>query len=105
VRRVERTALVVLTWADAICNRLYGSRFNPLYQSGTIVVALYLVLLVTGLWLTLFYRVGSPWESVARITADPWTGNWVRTLHRYASDLAVLATLVHAFRMFAQGRS
>jgi ferredoxin/coenzyme F420-reducing hydrogenase delta subunit len=63
------------------------------------------VLLATGLWLLLFYRVGAPWESVARLTADPWTGRWVRGLHRYASDLAVVATVVHAFRMFAQGRS
>ena len=104
-RPTERLALRLLRLADALCDRLYGQRFNPLYQSGTIVMALYLVLLVTGLWLLLFYRVGAPWESVARITADPWTGNWVRGLHRYASDLAVAATAVHAFRMFAQGRS
>jgi ferredoxin len=101
----ERLALRLLTAADALANRLYGWRFNPLYQSGTIVVALYGVLLVTGLWLILFYRVGAPWESVARLTANPWAGNWVRGLHRYASDLAVVATAVHAFRMFAEGRS
>jgi ferredoxin/coenzyme F420-reducing hydrogenase delta subunit len=103
--RPERLALRLLTAADTVANRLYGQRFNPLYQSGTIVVALYLVLLVTGLWLILFYRVGTPWESVAWITASPWTGRWVRSLHRYASDLAVVATAVHAFRMFAQGRT
>ena len=103
--RPERLALRLLTVADTVANRLYGQRFNPLYQSGTIVAALYLVLIVTGLWLILFYRVGAPWESVARITASPWTGNWVRSLHRYASDLAVVATAVHALRMFAQGRS
>jgi Pyruvate/2-oxoacid:ferredoxin oxidoreductase delta subunit/coenzyme F420-reducing hydrogenase delta subunit len=101
----ERLAYRLLAAADALCNRLYGQRFNPLYQSGTIVVALYLVLLVTGLWLTVFYRVGAPWESVARVTDNPWMGNWVRGLHRYASDLAVVATAVHAVRMFAQGRS
>jgi ferredoxin len=101
----EHGARRLLSAADALCNRLYGQRFNPLYQSGTIVVALYLVLLVTGLWLILFYRVGAPWASVARLTADPWAGNWVRGVHRYASDLAVVATAVHAFRMFAQGRS
>ena len=104
-RGAERLALRLLTTADALCNRLYGWRFNPLYQSGTIVVALYLVLVVTGVWLTVLYRVGAPWESVARITENPWAGNWVRGVHRYASDLAVLATIVHAFRMFAQGRS
>lgn len=102
---LARTALRPLAAADALCNRLYGWRFNPLYQSGTIVVTLYLVLVATGLWLLLFYRIGSPYESVAWVTANPWIGNWVRGLHRYASDLAVVATLVHAYRMFAQGRS
>ena len=103
--RVERAAARLLTAGDAFCNRLYGQPYNPLYQSGTIVLALYLVLVVTGLWLLLFYRVGAPWASVAQLTADPWLGSWVRGVHRYASDLAVLATLVHAARMFAQGRS
>ena len=104
-RPAERLALRVLTAADAACDWLYGWRYNPLYQSGTIVVALFLTLLVTGVWLILFYRVGAPWASVARLTDSPWTGNWVRGLHRYASDAAVVATLAHAFRMFAQARS
>jgi quinol-cytochrome oxidoreductase complex cytochrome b subunit/coenzyme F420-reducing hydrogenase delta subunit len=91
--------------ADRAFHRLYGWRLNPLYQSGTLVVALWLVLLITGLWLLLFYRIGEPWGSVARLTADPWTGNWVRGLHRYASDAAVVATLLHALRMLVQHRS
>jgi ferredoxin len=105
LRTLERMALGLLARADALCNRWYGWRFNPLYQSGTIVVSLYLTLLVTGLWLILFYRVGSPWESVDRITGDLWLGNWVRGLHRYATDAAVVFTALHAFRMFAQARS
>jgi ferredoxin len=105
LRTIERLACRLLTAIDAIANRWYGWRFNPLFQSGTIVVALYLALLITGLWLILFYRVGAPWESVAGVTANLWVGNWVRGLHRYASDAAVVATAVHAFRMFVQGRS
>ena len=101
----ERLALQLLNRVDAIANRWYGWRYNPLYQSGTIVVALYVTLVVSGLWLILFYRVGSPWESVAALTANVWLGNWVRGLHRYSSDAAVVATLIHAFRMFAQARS
>ena len=104
-RAAERVALRLLASADALCNRLYGSRLNPLYQSGTIVVALLLVLIATGLWLTLFYRVGAPYASVAAIDADPWTGRWVRGVHRYASDAAILFTVVHMVRMLAQGRS
>jgi len=105
VRTIERLALRLLAACDAAGNRLYGWRFNPLYQSGTLVVALYLTIVATGLWLILFYRVGSPWESIASLTGNPWIGNWVRGLHRYASDAALIATAVHAFRMFAQGRS
>jgi Pyruvate/2-oxoacid:ferredoxin oxidoreductase delta subunit/coenzyme F420-reducing hydrogenase delta subunit len=97
--------LRAITAADALCNRVYGWRYNPLYQSGTIVTALLLVLLVTGLWLTFLYRVGEPYASVARITANPWWGNWVRGVHRYASDAAIVAIIVHAARMYAQGRS
>lgn len=95
----------VLGRLDAWVNRLYGWRFNPLYHSGAIAAVLFLVLLVTGLYLLIFYRIGAPYDSVARISADPWLGRWIRALHRYASDAAVVAILVHAFRLFAQGRS
>jgi ferredoxin len=105
LRPLERLALGLLARADALCNRWYGWRFNPLYQSGTIVVSLYVTLLATGLWLILFYRVGAPWASVDRITSDPWFGNWVRGLHRFSTDAAVVFTAIHAFRMFAQARS
>jgi Pyruvate/2-oxoacid:ferredoxin oxidoreductase delta subunit/coenzyme F420-reducing hydrogenase delta subunit len=102
---LERLVRRPLAAADALGNRLYGWKYNPLYQSGTIVVALLIVLIVTGIWLLLFYRVGAPWESVARLTANLWIGNWVRGLHRYASDAALVAAAIHALRMFAQSRS
>lgn len=103
--RRESVSEWLLARADALGNKCFGPQANPLYQSGTLVVALYLVLVVTGVWLILFYRIGQPWESVARLTANPWIGNWVRGLHRFASDAAIVATLVHAVRMFVQGRS
>ncbi|MGD2135423.1 MAG: cytochrome b N-terminal domain-containing protein, partial [Gemmatimonadales bacterium] len=86
-------------------NRLYGWRFNPLYHSGALTVALFLVVLATGLYLIFFYRIGTPYASVQRITEQPWLGRWIRSLHRYASDAAVVAVLLHMFRVFAQGRS
>lgn len=100
-----RRAARMLSAADALANRIYGSRFNPLYQSGTIAAVLLLVLLATGLWLLLFYRIGSPWDSVAEITAAPLMGNWVRGVHRYASDAALVATLAHALRIVIQRRA
>ncbi|HSG08544.1 MAG TPA: cytochrome b N-terminal domain-containing protein [Longimicrobiales bacterium] len=104
-RVLQKAARVALARLDAWFNALYTWRYNPLYHSGALVVACFLVLLATGLYLLLFYRIGSPYASVARITDQALTGRWIRTLHRYVSDLAVAAMLVHAVRMFVQGRS
>ncbi len=101
----ERALWRPLARADALMNRLYGWRYNPLYQSGGLVLAMLAVVTVTGLYLLLFYRIGSPFESVARINGQVWSGRWIRALHRYASDAAVVAALVHALRLFCQGRS
>ena len=102
---LRRAAWRPLSAVDGVLNRLYGWRYNPLYQSGALAVVLLGVVSVTGLYLFLFYRIGAPYESVERITAQAWTGRWIRGLHRYASDAALVAVGVHAIRMFAQGRS
>jgi quinol-cytochrome oxidoreductase complex cytochrome b subunit len=102
---LERAARGVLGPVDRWLNRLYGSRYNPVYWSGPISVGLLVVLLITGVYLLLFYRIGAPYESVERITEQAWGGRWIRSLHRYASDAAVVSIAVHAFRMFAQHRS
>lgn len=105
MRPLQRWFRGLLTALDATLTRAYGWENNPLHQTGTVAVAMLLVLLVTGLYLVLFYRVGSPAASVGRLAADPWLGAWIRTMHRYASDLFVVAAVMHAGRMFAQDRS
>jgi len=105
MRLLQRLFRRLLTGLDAVLTRLYGWQRNPIHQAGTVAVAMLLVLLATGLYLVLYYRVGSPAASVARLAADPWLGGWMRTLHRYASDLFVIAAGLHALRMFAQDRS
>lgn len=105
MRLPERAARGLLGGIDAAANRLYGWRWNPVHQSGSLAVAMLLLLLATGLPLIFLYRIGSPAESVALIAADPWLGSWTRSLHRYASDLFLVAAGLHMLRMFAQGRS
>lgn len=94
-----------LTRLDGWADRLYGWKWNPLYQSGALVIACLAVLLVTGLYLIFFYRIGAPYESMVRIDGQIWGGRWIRSLHRYAADAAVVAVVVHALRMFCQGRT
>lgn len=104
IRSLERGARRTLSAIDAAGTRAYGSAWNPVHQSGTVAVAMLLVLLVTGLYLVLFYRLGSPWQSVSRMAADPWLGSWMRSLHRYATDVFLIAAALHMLRMFAQAR-
>lgn len=105
MRILARGARRFVAGLDAAANRLYGWRANPIHQSGTVAVTMLLALIATGLYLVFVYRVSAPAASVARIAADPWLGRWLRSLHRYASDLFVLAGALHLIRMFAQRRS
>lgn len=105
MRPVERGTRRLLNGLDTAANRLYGTAWNPLHQTGTVAVAMLVTLIATGLYLILIYRIGSPAASVASLAADPWLGSWIRSLHRYASDVFVLAAVLHLLRMFAQSRS
>jgi ferredoxin len=104
VVREPTRAFRALARIDGLANRIYTSRYNPLYHTGALSIGLLLVLVVTGLYLLLFYRLGAPYESVARVQEQVWTGRWIRGLHRYASDALVVAIALHAFRMYAQRR-
>ena len=89
---------------DEAADRLWSSRLNPLHQSGTIAIVSFGVLVTTGIYLFLFYSIDGPYESVSRIENDLLGGGWVRSLHTYSADLALLAILVHALKMFLAGR-
>lgn len=102
---LQLVARNALRRGDAALNRLYGWRYNPIYHSGVIATALMGILLITGIYLLFVYRISRPYDSVARMTEQVWAGRWIRGVHRYASDAAVVAILLHALRMFAQGRS
>ena len=84
---------------------MYTARCNPFYHSGATTVALLAVLLITGIYLLLFYRIGAPYASVRAIHEQVWLGRWIRGVHRFASDAAVVMSAVHAFRMYAQRRT
>lgn len=84
---------------------IWGQTWNPLHQSGNIASLCFLVALVTGLYLFLFYRIADPHQSLARIEDDIWLGSWVRALHRYAADLAMVAIVVHLLRKLIQGHT
>lgn len=94
-------------WAlvERLFDALYGSRWNPLHQTGNVAVLAFLVCLATGVFLFLFYEIADPHGSVAAIEGRIFLGGWVRSIHRYAADLALVAVLVHLVRKFVQGQT
>ena len=90
---------------DRLFNWVYTARYNPLYQSGALTVGLFLVMLVTGIYLLIFYKTGAPYDSVAWMQSQVWHGRWIRSLHRYASNAAMVAAMFHMLRVFLQGRT
>jgi len=80
-------------------------RFNPLYHTGTITIFLLVVILLTGIYLTMFYPFGFTfsYQAVSKIEAN-LIGRVIRAMHRYASDAAVIFALLHGWRTFFQDR-
>ena len=103
--RGTRAIAAILRSLDALFDRLYGSRYNPLYRSGTLATLCLTVALLTGVYLLFVYELGRPYESVLAIQRDAFVGRWIRALHRYASDAAVVAVAVHVVRLLVQGKT
>lgn len=80
-------------------------RLNPLPHAGTISVFLLIVVVVTGVYITLFFGFGfeASYHSVEKMEDHPLQ-SVIRTVHRYASAGLVLTTLVHGWRIFVAGR-
>jgi len=106
-RRVLRRLGAWYQWGEVLINRLVSFPLNPLYYTGTIAVFSLAVATVTGIYLFLFYRVGSDaaHASIEGIMAHPFgIGALMRSLHRYASDAAILAAVLHGAKMLLNDR-
>lgn len=80
-------------------------RLNPLPHAGTITVFLLGVVIVSGLYITLFFEFGyvASYRSVEAMNGHD-IQKVVRALHRYSSAVLVLTTLVHAWRILVAQR-
>ena len=93
-------------WAriESIIDRGSGVKWNPIYHTGQIAIFLLVVLLVTGLYLTVFYRPGADraFASVAGMS-DTWLGSLMRTVHRYASGSLILVSTLPVLKSLLRG--
>lgn len=95
--RVDRA----LAWCDGLIGRVLPVDANPLARPGAAANLALIVAVLTGVALLIWY---SPSVQFAYSSLDAMRGHtlggWVRALHRYSSDLAMLLLLVHAGRTF-----
>jgi ferredoxin len=84
---------------DAI-NRVYPEDFNPLYYTGGLSNLFLTVLVLSGIFLFLYYvpSFNDAYSSVQFITAQVPYGIIIRGIHRYAADAFMIAILLHFFR-------
>jgi quinol-cytochrome oxidoreductase complex cytochrome b subunit len=92
---------------DDWINRIYPADFNPLYYTGGLSNLFLTVLVLSGIFLFLYYvpSFNDAYTSVQYITGVPPFdvngvpyGQIIRGIHRYASDGFVIAILLHFFR-------
>ena len=95
----------LLARADAFFDRVYSSRFNPLSRTGMLAALLLTAALVSGVYLLFVYELARPYDSMVAIQRDVVLGRWIRALHRYASDAAVVAVALHVARLVVQGKT
>ncbi|MDH5394744.1 MAG: cytochrome b N-terminal domain-containing protein, partial [Gammaproteobacteria bacterium] len=103
INPIKRTFLAMEAWF----NVAFGSELNPLYNIGRLAFFFFWIVLISGLYIFIFFDTSltGAYASVEYMTHEQWyVGGVMRSLHRYASDAAVITILLHMFREFALGR-
>lgn len=95
--RIDRA----LAWIDGLIARFLPADVNPLARSGAAANLSLVVATLSGIALLIWYSpsVQFAYTSVEAMRGGT-LGGWVRALHRYSSDLAMLLLFVHAGRTF-----
>ena len=104
MQSVARKGLNLLQWP---LQRAFGADLNPLNHLGALTIYFFWIVLVSGIWLLIFFRtsVAGAYESVEYLTHEQWyLGGIMRSLHRYASDAAIVTIVLHVAREFAFDR-
>jgi quinol-cytochrome oxidoreductase complex cytochrome b subunit/coenzyme F420-reducing hydrogenase delta subunit/Fe-S-cluster-containing hydrogenase component 2 len=85
----------------------FGSQHNPFFHLGALTIYLFWIALVTGIYLFVFWEMSvvGAYRSVEYLTHDQWyLGGVMRSLHRYASDAAVITIVLHLTRELIRDR-
>ncbi|MFN8596612.1 MAG: cytochrome bc complex cytochrome b subunit [Anaerolineae bacterium] len=81
------------------------TRLYPTFRLGLISTALFLIEILTGLFLMIYYTPapGTSYENMLRILSNVPMGQFVRDIHRLAAEGMVIAVWLHMGRTFLTG--
>ncbi|HEY3359197.1 MAG TPA: cytochrome b N-terminal domain-containing protein [Polyangia bacterium] len=80
--------------------RVPRHRHSAWYMLGGFALFFFLVQVVTGVLLMVYYRPDHPWQSVQRIVTEVPFGNVIRSVHHWGANLMVLVLFLHLFSTF-----
>ncbi len=103
LQAIQKSAGSIFSLLNQALERGFGTRLNPLQHLGALTIFFFWIVLVSGIWLFIFFRtsVDGAYESVEYLTHDQWYfGSVMRSLHRYASDAAVVTLVLHIAKEF-----
>ncbi len=105
--RVRRLVRHGLERTESVFDAAFTPAWNPLYQLGALGWFFYWIVIVSGIYLFIFFDTGmtQAYQSVEQITHAQWyAGGIMRSLHRYASDALVIVVVIHLCREFILDR-
>jgi len=104
LRRMARRGFEAL---DSVFDGAFAGPLNPMRQLGALGWFFFWIVIVTGIYLYVFFDTGilAAYGSIERIDAQPLRiGSLFRSVHRYASDALVIVMVIHLFREYAYDR-
>lgn len=98
---LRTTSRKIFSVIEVTLNKGFGAKLNPMHHLGALTIFFFWIVLVSGIWLFVFFRtsVEGAYESVEYLTHRQWyIGGVMRSLHRYASDAAIVTLVLHIVR-------
>ena len=78
---------------------------NPFYLLGPMTYYFWIITIITGFWLVLYYipTLDQAYNSIQTISHDIPFGNLIRGLHKYGADAVIIAISLRVYRLFFTG--
>lgn len=107
LKLLQRTGQYGLHSLRKMLDPAFDRGMNPLRHLGSLTIFFFWIVLVSGIWLFAFFHtsVTGAYESVEYLTHEQWyLGGVMRSLHRYASDAAIITLALHIIKEFSFDR-